>query len=165
MYLFRRHQTEQAKAILDKSFSSLPATDRKREKNHSKGFIWIHFLDVEMINKFGQLEFKYGDQERAKTLYEKLLSSYPKRTDLWSIYIDMLIKYDNDPVHAARSIFDRILSLNIPPKKMKFLIKKYLQFEKQYGTPADVIRAKERITEYVNSNDQPSNIDQDNELD
>ena len=125
----------------------------------------MNFVDVEMINKFGKLEFKYGDRERAKTLYEKLLSSYPKRTDLWSIYIDMLIKYDTDPVHAARSIFDRILSLNIPPKKMKFLIKKYLQFEKQHGTPADIVRAKERITEYVNSNDQQSNIDQDNELD
>ena len=32
MYLFRRHQTEQAKAILDKSFSSLPTTDRKQEE-------------------------------------------------------------------------------------------------------------------------------------
>ena len=61
-------------------------------------------LDVEMINKFGQLEFKYGDQERAKTLYEKLLSSYPKRTDLWSIYIDMLIKYDANPLVAARYV-------------------------------------------------------------
>ena len=61
-------------------------------------------LDVEMINKFGQLEFKYGDQERAKTLYEKLLSSYPKRTDLWSIYIDMLIKYDANPLVAARFV-------------------------------------------------------------
>ncbi|CAF4860426.1 unnamed protein product, partial [Rotaria socialis] len=76
MYLFRRHQTEQAKTILDKSFASLSSTDH-----------------VEMINKFGQLEFKYGDKERAKTVYEKLLASYPKRTDLWSIYIDMLIKY------------------------------------------------------------------------
>lgn len=55
-----------------------------------------------MINKFGQLEFKYGDKERAKTLYEKLLSSYPKRTDLWSIYIDMLIKYDTDSINSAR---------------------------------------------------------------
>ena len=36
---------------------------------------------------------------------------------------------------------------------MKFLIKKYLQFEKQYGTPADINRAKERITQYVNAND------------
>ena len=128
-------------------------------------FVSFDCLDVEMINKFGQLEFKYGDQERAKTLYEKLLASYPKRTDLWSIYIDMLIKYDTDPVNAARPIFDRILSLNIPPKKMKFLIKKYLQFEKQYGTSADVNRAKERITQYVNSNEDQSNIDEDNQFD
>ncbi|CAF0790648.1 unnamed protein product [Rotaria sordida] len=152
MYLFRRHQTEQAKAILDKSFSSLPSTDH-----------------VDMISKFGQLEFKYGDKERAKTVYEKLLASYPKRTDLWSIYIDMLIKYDTDPLVTARSIFDRVLSLNIPPKKMKFLIKRYLQFEKQYGTTADINRAKERITQYVNTNDDDdnktnSNIEQD-ELD
>jgi hypothetical protein len=32
MYLFRRHQTEQAKTILDKSFSSLPSTDRMKKK-------------------------------------------------------------------------------------------------------------------------------------
>lgn len=66
-----------------------------------------------------------------------------------------------------RSVFDRVLSLNIPPKKMKFLIKKYLQFEKQYGTTADVNRAKERITQYVNTNDHDttnSNIETD-ELD
>ena len=29
MYLFRRKHMEQAKAVLDKSFSSVPATDRK----------------------------------------------------------------------------------------------------------------------------------------
>jgi hypothetical protein len=45
---------------------------------------------------------------------------------------------------------------------MKFLIKKYLQFEKQYGTTADVNRAKERITEYVNNNNNTEpNIEQD----
>ena len=65
---------------------------------------------------------------------------------------------------SSRSIFDRVLSLNIPPKKMKFLIKKYLQFEKQHGTAADVTRAKDRITQYVNDNDNntsKSNIDDD----
>ena len=47
---------------------------------------------------------------------------------------------------------------------MKFLIKKYLQFEKQHGTAADVGRAKDRITQYVNDNDNntsKSNIDDD----
>ncbi len=51
---------------------------------------------------------------------------------------------------------------------MKFLIKKYLQFEKQYGTTLDINRAKERITQYVNTNDDhntKSNIEQDDEMD
>ena len=51
---------------------------------------------------------------------------------------------------------------------MKFLIKKYLQFERQHGTSADIDRAKERITEYVTANDDlhsKANTEQDNELD
>ncbi len=48
--------------------------------------------DVEMVNKFAQLEFKYGEAERAKTMYDSLLSTYPNRTDIWSVYTDMLVK-------------------------------------------------------------------------
>ncbi|CAF1237917.1 unnamed protein product [Didymodactylos carnosus] len=135
IYLFKQHHFEQAKSMLDKSFLSLPATDH-----------------VEMINKYAQLEFKYGDKERGKTMYEKLLANSPKRTDLWSLYIDMVIKYDQD-ISTARTIFDRLLSLNISPKKMKFIVKKYLGFERQYGTPKDIDHAKQRVLEYVNSND------------
>ena len=40
---------------------------------------------------------------------------------------------------------------------MKFIIKKYLQFENQHGTSEDLKRAKERITHYVNDN-QTENI-------
>ena len=49
-------------------------------------------LDVEMISKFAQMEFKLGEPERGKTMFENILSTYPKRTDLWSIYIDMVTK-------------------------------------------------------------------------
>ena len=48
--------------------------------------------DIEIISKFAQLEFKHGEPERGRTLFEKLLSTYPKRTDIWSVYIDMMIK-------------------------------------------------------------------------
>ena len=40
---------------------------------------------------------------------------------------------------------------------MKFLIKKYLQFEKQYGTEDDLKLAKERITRYVTDNEEINN--------
>lgn len=49
--------------------------------------------DVDVIVKFAQLEFQLGDAERAKALFENTLSTYPKRTDVWSVYIDMIIKH------------------------------------------------------------------------
>jgi rRNA biogenesis protein RRP5 len=44
------------------------------------------------ISKFAQMEFKYGEAERGRTLFEEILSNYPKRVDLWSVYLDMEIK-------------------------------------------------------------------------
>jgi rRNA biogenesis protein RRP5 len=49
-------------------------------------------IDIEVVNKFAQLEFNYGDIERAKAIYDSLLFTYPNRTDIWSVYIDMLVK-------------------------------------------------------------------------
>lgn len=49
--------------------------------------------DVDVIVKFAQLEFQLGDVERAKAIFENTLSTYPKRTDVWSVYIDMTIKH------------------------------------------------------------------------
>jgi hypothetical protein len=34
--------------------------------------------DVETISKFAQLEFKYGSPERGRTVFEGLISTYPK---------------------------------------------------------------------------------------
>lgn len=51
--------------------------------------------DVDVIVKFAQLEFQLGDVERAKAIFENTLSTYPKRTDVWSVYIDMTIKHSS----------------------------------------------------------------------
>ena len=38
------------------------------------------------------MEFKHGECERGRTIFEGVLTQYPKRIDLWSVYIDMEIK-------------------------------------------------------------------------
>ena len=48
--------------------------------------------DVDIISKFAQYEFRYGEPERGRTMFESLLSSYPRRVDLWSVYVDMLTR-------------------------------------------------------------------------
>jgi rRNA biogenesis protein RRP5 len=47
---------------------------------------------VKTISKFAQLEFKHGEPERGRTIFEGIMTTYPKRIDLWSIYVDMEIK-------------------------------------------------------------------------
>ena len=44
---------------------------------------------MKTISRFAQLEYKLGDPERGKTIFEGIVESHSKRWDLWSIYIDM----------------------------------------------------------------------------
>ena len=48
---------------------------------------------VAMISKYGMLEFKYANPENGRTMFEGIVSNYPKRMDIWSIYMDMELKY------------------------------------------------------------------------
>lgn len=49
--------------------------------------------DIKTITKFAQLEYKLGDPERGRTIFEGIVDSHPKRWDLWSIYVDMEAKH------------------------------------------------------------------------
>jgi len=45
--------------------------------------------------KFAQMELAGGNMERFTTLFENVMSNFPKRTDVWSVYIDQLIKSEH----------------------------------------------------------------------
>lgn len=97
--------------------------------------------------EFAKLNRANGQLDVASTLLEQILTSYPKRTDIWSFYIDMLIK--EDQVESARSILERATSQKLPAKKMKTLFKKYLDFEERFGDEKAVEHVKQLAAEYV----------------
>ena len=77
-----------------------------------------------MISKYGMLEFKYGNPENGRTMFEGIVSNYPKRMDIWSIYMDMELKYGQGNVTQARHLFERCLNseyIEKKPKKMKLV--------------------------------------------
>ena len=41
------------------------------------------------------MEYKLGDPERGKTIFEGIVESHPKRNDLWSVYLDMEASQNN----------------------------------------------------------------------
>lgn len=44
------------------------------------------------IVKFATLSNKHNESDHAHALLEKVLTSYPKRVDIWATYVDMLVK-------------------------------------------------------------------------
>jgi len=50
-------------------------------------------LHINVISKFGLLEFKHGHPESGRTMFEGIISNYPKRMDIWAIYMDMEAKH------------------------------------------------------------------------
>ncbi|XP_078040689.1 ribosomal RNA Processing 5 [Augochlora pura] len=128
--LLKMGLTENSRHIMQRALQSLPPSEH-----------------VNLMTKFAFLENKYGDKQRSQTLFEQILCSYPKRVDIWSCYVDSLIK-SND-IDVARKVLERAVVQTLPPRKMKTLFKKFISFEEQYGTQQNVERVQQMAAEYV----------------
>lgn len=130
MFKFRQNQPEAARALLERAIQCIP------KRKH-----------IALITKFAQMEFKFGSPERGRTIFETLLATYPKRVDLWNVYLDLEISQKN--VDKVRALFERVTDSNFSSKKMKFLFKKWLQFEKNFGNPNTETHVKNKASTYV----------------
>lgn len=129
-FLLMQGQGDAANALLQRALKSL------HTKEH-----------VDVIAKFAQLEFRYGDVEKGKSMLDKILTSYPKRTDLWSVFIDLMVKHGSQK--DVRALFDRVIHLSLAVKKIKFFFKRYLEYERKSGTAESIQTVKEKALEYV----------------
>lgn len=102
---------------------------------------------IKFLSQTAILEFKCGNPERGRSMFENILRQNPKRTDLWSVYLDQEIRLgDTDLI---RALFERATSLSLPAKKMKFLFKKYLQYEERHGNDDRANYVKQKAMSYV----------------
>ena len=123
---------QQARDLLPRALQSLP-------KHHH----------VDLTSKFAQLEFRSanGNAERGRTIFEGLLSTFPKRLDLWNVMLDLEIKAgDKDRV---RRLFGRVTASKLKAKKAKYFFKRWLEFEEKEGDDQSCEKVKARAAEYV----------------
>jgi len=87
-------------------------------------------------------------------MFEGVVSNYPKRMDIWSIYMDMEVKYgqgagkQGSNAVQARHLFERCLSLDDiqrKPKKMKLVFRKYMEFEAALGNQKQLDSLRQRV--------------------
>jgi rRNA biogenesis protein RRP5 len=131
-FKLRTGDADAAKAQLSRSLQSL-----SRHKH------------VEVISKYAMSEFDFGSAERGRNVFEELLTTYPKRTDLWHLYVDKEVKLGN--VAQARQLFERMITAKASARNMKAVFKKYLAFETSHGTEQTVEEVKQKARDYVSS--------------
>ena len=108
---------------------------------------------VKVLVQVALVEIREGSRERGRSVFESVLRNYPRRTDIWSTYVDQEIKMfaeSGDP-ERCRGLLERATHLELNPKAMKFLFKRYLDFERKVGDAKRVEHVKERAMQYVAS--------------
>jgi rRNA biogenesis protein RRP5 len=108
---------------------------------------------ISLITKFAIMEFKHGSAERGRTIFEEVVGNYPKRVDVWNMYLDQEVSLNtaSGDIKRVRKLFDRVVSMKFSSKKMKFLFKKYLQFEQVNGTADGEEKVKDLARSWVES--------------
>jgi len=139
-YLLRNNRHEEAHALSKRALRSLPS-----------------YKHVETMTKVAQLVFEHGSAEKARTVFDGLLLRYPKRLDLFFVYVDKEIKHGD--VDVARGLFERqvdpasrggtLPKLKLSEQQMKSFFKKWYSFEEQHGTEETQNRVKDAARAYV----------------
>lgn len=92
--------------------------------------------------------YKDGNVESGRTKLNSIITEYPKRTDIISIYLDMEIKFAKK--QAVRQLFDRLLARkNVKLPQLKFVFKRFLEFEMSHGSEKEVEKVKKRAQEML----------------
>ncbi|CDU23309.1 related to RRP5-processing of pre-ribosomal RNA [Sporisorium scitamineum] len=147
-YFLRTGQADAARALLPRAMQAL---DKRQH--------------TQTITAFAINEFKLGDAERGRTIFEGLVDSYPKRLDLWWQYLDQESRLEGNQVQV-RNLFERTLTLKLTAKKGKSLLKKWLDYEKAHGDAKSQQKVLKRAKEFVdeiNSKNAPTQEEEEND--
>ena len=132
-FFLRHDRADEAHELVSRSLQSLERTKHLR-----------------VLTGYALAEYKLGDVEHARTLFETLVARHPKRLDLWWQYIDQEVRLNN--LAGARSLMERVfVARRHSTKQVKALLQKWLVIEKRIGDEEGVQTVLERARAFVAS--------------
>ncbi|KAL8916363.1 MAG: hypothetical protein Q9208_008553 [Pyrenodesmia sp. 3 TL-2023] len=131
-YLTTLSAPTRAHALLPRALQSLP------QHTH-----------VDLTRSFALLEYSSpnGDPERGRTLFENLLSTFPKKLDLWTVYADAEIKKADK--ERIRELFERVSKGHWKKKQMQFWFGKWEKWEETSGDAGGREKVEKLAEEWV----------------
>ncbi|RCN41929.1 hypothetical protein ANCCAN_12143 [Ancylostoma caninum] len=131
-HLMSTDRAEKARDLMKRALTSVP------KQRH-----------VPLISRFAQMEFRKGDFERGRTLFESLVTAYPKKTDVWIVYADLCLKHVG--IEAARQVLERACSLPLSMHKLRPLFRKWMEAEQRYGDEKSRLLIREKAEKFLQS--------------
>ena len=120
-------------------------------EEQKRGFNSFEAMGLEdrwkLVERFGILEFRNGNVEHGRTVFENLLKAKQNQFDYWNIYADMETKYGD--ANHARAIYDRLAHTDLNANRMRATLKKWMNFETLHGDdPSRKAHIKQIAIEY-----------------
>ncbi|KAF8849875.1 nucleic acid-binding protein [Acephala macrosclerotiorum] len=126
---------DRARALLPRATQSLPP-----------------HTHLNLTLKFAALEFHspFGSAERGRTMFEGLLSTFPKRLDIWNQLLDLEMQQGDQDV--IRSVFERVVKTKgLKPKGAKAWFKRWSEWEEKNGDKKSQEKVKAKAAEWVSN--------------
>lgn len=134
---------DRARALLTQSHQSIPASEQRS-----------------LTAKFAALEFhsEKGDAERGRTIFEGLITEWPKWSSGWDTWVDLersrISRLETDEAKKeardrARALFERMAAQKMKKRRAHYVYKRWLEFEESEGTAKTAERVKALAAEYV----------------
>lgn len=124
---------DRARALLPRAIQSLPSA-----------------AHLPLTLKFSALEFKSanGSPERGRTMFEGILSTYPKRMDIWNQLLDHEIQQGDKDI--IRGLFERVVrTKGIKEKGALAWFKRWAKWEEEHGDQKSREKVKAKAEEWV----------------
>ncbi|KAK7606945.1 hypothetical protein BKA81DRAFT_367534 [Phyllosticta paracitricarpa] len=135
------NEPARARALLPRALQSIPP-----KPQHAR----------HLTAKFAALEFQspHGDAERGRTVFEGLLSTYPKRWDLWDMFVDLeksLIKQakGQGAKENVSKLYERMAGMKMKAKRARFVFRKWAEWEEKEGGKKSQERVRALAEEYA----------------
>ncbi|CAG8970839.1 hypothetical protein HYALB_00000816 [Hymenoscyphus albidus] len=124
---------DRARALLPRATQSLPP-----------------HTHLSLTLKFAALEFhsKFGSPERGRTMFEGLLSTFPKRLDIWNQLLDLEMQQGDKDI--IRGVFERVVKTKgLKPKGAKAWFKRWSEWEVVNGDKKSREKVEAKAKEWV----------------
>ncbi len=100
-----------------------------------------------VVQSFALAAFEQGKLVCAREVFEGLVGLYPKRLDIWNVWVDQEEKADQQK--AARAVLRRMTTLPLSIKKMQGVFMCWLKYELRHGDEQAAEDVKAMAKEYI----------------